>query len=78
MNERADGNVVRGRRTTAGQIERLYTKAEAAELMNVTVRFVTRCVFERRIRFVKVGHLVRIPHSAIVEMLAQGTIDRAD
>jgi excisionase family DNA binding protein len=61
-----------------GQIEPLYTKPEAAELLNVSVRFVSRCVFERRIRFVKVGGLIRIPHSAIVELLDQGTVQPVD
>jgi excisionase family DNA binding protein len=33
----------------------LLTKDEAAELLNVAVRFVDRCVVERRIRYVKWG-----------------------
>ena len=37
----------------AARIERLYTKSEAAELLNVSQRVITRLVLERRIRFVQ-------------------------
>jgi excisionase family DNA binding protein len=57
-------------------LERLYTKSEAAELLNVSQRFITRLVLERRIDFVKVGRLVRIPHSAVSEIVRNGTIER--
>ena len=43
----------------------LYTRQEAADYLNVTLRFVTRCIQERRIRYVRVGRLVRIPESAL-------------
>jgi excisionase family DNA binding protein len=58
------------------ELQRLYTKAEAAELLNVSHRFVTRLVLERRIDFVKVGRLVRIPQSAISELVRNGTVER--
>jgi excisionase family DNA binding protein len=48
-------------------LERLYTKAEAAEALNVSPRFMERCVVERRIRFVRVGRHIRIPASALTE-----------
>ena len=43
----------------------LYTREEAAEILNVTLRFVTRCVQEHRIRYIRVGRMVRIPESAL-------------
>jgi excisionase family DNA binding protein len=49
--------------------DRLYTREEAAEVLNVTLRFVTRCVQERRIRYVRVGRMVRIPRSSIEEYI---------
>jgi excisionase family DNA binding protein len=65
-----------GHPTPPVELERLYTKSEAAELLNISQRFVTRLVLERRIRFVKVGRLVRIPHSAIEDLLVTGTVER--
>jgi excisionase family DNA binding protein len=66
----------RSQEVTPLEIERLYTKSEAAELLNISHRFITRLVLERRIGFVKVGRLVRIPHSAICEIVSAGTIER--
>ena len=66
----------RSRQAMAGELDRLYTKSEAADLLNVSHRFVTRLVLERRIDFVKVGRLVRIPHSAIAEIVRNGTVER--
>jgi excisionase family DNA binding protein len=54
--------------------ERLLTKAEAAEVLNVTLRFVNRCVVERRVRFVRVGRHIRIPASALDEFIAEQTV----
>lgn len=51
--------------------DRLYTREEAAEVLNVTLRFVTRCVQERRIRYVRIGRMVRIPKSALDEFLCK-------
>ena len=55
------------------EVERLYTKAEAAAQLNVPVRFVERCVFQRRIRVVRLGRHVRIPESALAELMTDGT-----
>ena len=52
----------------------LYTREEAAEFLNVTLRFVTRCVQERRIRYVRVGRMVRIPESALAEYLSSNSV----
>ena len=38
----------------------LLTVPQAAERFNVTVRWIRRAVFERRLAYVKVGRLVRI------------------
>ena len=57
-------------------IEKLYTKSEAAQQLNVPVRFVDRCVSQRRVRFVRVGRYIRIPESAIAEFLTAGESPR--
>ena len=46
---------------------------EAAAQLNVPVRFVERCVFQRRIRVVRLGRHVRIPESALAELMTDGT-----
>ena len=55
-------------------LERLYTKDEAAAALNVSLRFVERCITQRRIRFVRVGRHIRIPESALVELIDLGTV----
>ena len=54
-------------------VEKLYTKAEAAEQLNVPLRFVERCVFQRRVRVIRLGRHIRIPESALAELLTVGT-----
>ena len=54
------------------EIEKLYTKAEAAEQLNVPIRFVERCVSQRRVRVIRLGRHVRIPESALAELLTFG------
>ena len=61
------------KRSPLVEVERLYTKAEAAAQLNVPVRFVERCVFQRRIRVVRLGRHVRIPESALAELMTDGT-----
>lgn len=55
--------------------DRLLTIEEAAELLNTKPRFTRRLVAERRIRFTHVGRHVRIPESAIREMIAAGMVE---
>ena len=55
--------------------ERLLTKREAADRLNVGPRFIERCVDQRRIRFVRVGRFIRIPESAIDVFIDDGTVD---
>ena len=54
--------------------DHLLTRQEAADHLNVTPRFVTRCVQERRIRYVRVGRMVRIPESALAEYIQANTV----
>ena len=59
--------------------ERLLTCAEAAEVLGTFKtsgeRFPRRLIAERRIRFVRVGRHVRIPESALKELIAAGTVE---
>ncbi len=55
--------------------ERLLTCVEVAERLGTTERFPRRLVAERRIRFVRVGRHVRIPESAVDEMIEAGTVE---
>jgi excisionase family DNA binding protein len=62
------------RRSAVDTGDPLLTKDQAAELLNVAVRFIDRCVVERRIRYVKFGRYIRIPQSAIDEYVAASTV----
>lgn len=53
-------------------VEKLYTKAEAAEQLNVPLRFVERCVSQRRVRVIRLGRHIRIPESALAELMTVG------
>ena len=55
--------------------ERLLTVAQAAEVLGTTERFPRRLIDERRIRFVRVGRHVRIPESALRELIASGWVE---
>lgn len=55
--------------------ERLLTCSEVAERLGTSERFPRRLVAERRIRFVRVGRHVRIPESAVDEMIHAGTVE---
>lgn len=56
-------------------MERLLTVGEAADALGTSVKFPRRLIAQRRIRFVRVGRLVRIPESALEEFVRQGTVD---
>jgi excisionase family DNA binding protein len=62
-------------RSQVVQVERLLTVAEVAELISTTERFPRRLIAERRIRFVRVGRHVRIPESAVRELIAAGLVE---
>jgi excisionase family DNA binding protein len=55
--------------------ERLLTCGEVADRLGTTERFPRRLVAERRIRFVRVGRHVRIPESAVDELIEKGTVE---
>lgn len=55
--------------------DRLLTVPEAAEALRTSTKFARRLVTERKIRFVRVGRLVRIPESALVEYVSSGAVD---
>lgn len=57
--------------------ERLYTVAEAAEVLRTPERFTRRLIAERRIRFTRIGRYVRIPESALVDFIAAGLVEPA-
>jgi excisionase family DNA binding protein len=59
----------------AGEVERLLTVAQVADLLGTSERFPRRLIAERRIRFVRVGRHVRIPESALREFVAAGTVE---
>jgi excisionase family DNA binding protein len=56
-------------------IERHLSVRQVAELLGTTERFPRRLIAERRIRFVRVGRHVRIPESAVRELLAAGLVE---
>jgi excisionase family DNA binding protein len=58
------------RTTTVHQLPVLLTIEDVAEHLGVTVRHVRRLVAERRIPFIKWGHLLRFDPSQIAEWLA--------
>lgn len=62
-------------RSTAARVERLLTVAEVAELLGTTERFPRRLIAERRIRFVRIGRHVRIPESALRELITAGLVE---
>ena len=53
----------------------LLTVDQAADLLGTGPRFARRLIAERRIRFVKVGRLVRIPQSAVIEFVTENTVE---
>ncbi len=57
-------------------MERLLSVDDAAEVLGTSSRFPRRLISERRIRFVRVGRLVRIPESAIDEYVRSRTVDQ--
>jgi excisionase family DNA binding protein len=55
--------------------DQLCTVEEAAEFFGTSTRYPRRLVAERRIRFVRLGRLVRIPRSALEEFVASSTVE---
>ncbi|WP_328524556.1 helix-turn-helix domain-containing protein [Kribbella sp. NBC_00359] len=65
--------------TPAIDTDRLLDVQEAAVMLGTFktsgVRFPRRLISERRIRFVRIGRMVRIPESAIRELIEQNTVE---
>jgi excisionase family DNA binding protein len=65
--------------TPAIDTDRLLDVREAAVMLGTFktsgVRFPRRLISERRIRFVRIGRMVRIPESAIRELIEQNTVE---
>ena len=57
------------------EADRLLTVEEAAEKLNTGVRFVRRLIAERRICYTHVGRHVRIPESAVRELVQSGMVE---
>jgi excisionase family DNA binding protein len=57
---------------------KLLTVGQAAERLGTSVRFPRRLIAERRITFVRVGRHVRIPATAIDQMIDAGTVEPID
>lgn len=57
------------------EADRLLTVEEAAEKLNTGVRFVRRLIAERRIWYTHVGRHVRIPESAVCELIQSGMVE---
>ena len=55
--------------------DRLLTVVETAEALNTGIRFVRRLIAERRIRYTHVGRHVRIPESAVRQMIDAGMVE---
>ncbi len=53
----------------------LLTLEQAANRLGTGVRFTRRLIAERRIKFVHIGRHVRIPASALDDLVAHGTVD---
>lgn len=55
--------------------DRLLTVEQAGEALGTGPRFPRRLIAERRIRFVRIGRLVRIHESDLEAFIEQGTVD---
>jgi excisionase family DNA binding protein len=56
-------------------MERLLSVDGAAEILGTSVQFPRKLIAQRRIRFVRVGRLVRIPESAVREYIETRTVE---
>lgn len=56
-------------------MDKLLSVDEAADLLNVSPRFIRRLIAERRIEFVKYGRPVRIRESALIAFVITGTVE---
>jgi excisionase family DNA binding protein len=59
-------------------MEQLLSVDEAAEVFGTSVQFPRKLIAQRRIRFVRVGRLVRIPEGAVREYIETRTVEPID
>lgn len=64
--------------SNADRAEQLLNVDGVARRLNVTVRYVRRLVAERRIAYIKVGHLVRFDPSDVEAWIARSRVDDAE
>jgi excisionase family DNA binding protein len=69
-----NGRGNREARKSRAATSRLLTVAEAADRLGTSERFPRRLIAERRITFVKLGSHVRIPESALDDLIAASTV----
>jgi excisionase family DNA binding protein len=60
---------------SGGEVDRLLSIAEAAELMGTPERFVRRLVAERRIAYHKIGKYVRITEPDVRAFVLAGRVE---
>ncbi len=72
--EQASGRPRRRTRGGSPDLDRLFTKAKAAEAFPVWVRLEERCMLEGRVRHVKLCKFVRIPMTAVAEFIDAGEV----
>jgi excisionase family DNA binding protein len=59
-------------------MESLLSVDEAAAVLGTSVHFPRKLIAQRRIRFIRVGRLVRIPESAVREYIQTQTVEPVD
>ena len=62
------------RTATPHAAERMLTVGQVADLLSTSERFPRRLIAERRIRFARIGRHVRIPESAVADLIDQGMV----
>lgn len=61
---------------TAMELPRLLNITQVADHLGVNVRHVRRLVYERRIPFIKWGHLIRFDPADVQRWMKENTIQR--
>jgi excisionase family DNA binding protein len=54
-------------------VETLFTVAEAAPYLRLSVQGVYRAIYAKQLRVVRIGSRIRIPESAVKELIEQST-----
>ena len=56
----------------------LYTKKEAAKKSRMSEAWWSKMIFERKVRYLKIGRRVFIPESTITELFENGIVEPKD